>query len=730
MKARSSHRLLSLLVVTATVAAVTFPGTAAATPPATTTHQYWNPGGIGGDGVWGNSDSPADKNWNTTAGAPASGNTVWPDTGNEVAVFADGTGGTATVFTPVQAAGIIQQNANYIIDAETITLVPDSAAANPFIQVQPGTLTISSVLAGGNGLRKTGSGNLVLTGASTYAGTTALSAGTLTLTGDGSLASTTVDIAAGATLVDSNGGLAADTALTNAGTLTLSAPDSIGSFTQTASGTLASSATLTVTGTAGFGGTLQLIQVGPGAPPPFVPIHVVAAGDYIGNFATLVENYDGAVWFNPRNGDAIRLPSPMGNSSLLYGSTTNQSAAWVALYDDVIAPGVTNITVSPGGYPAYVITSGLADANNPDLLWALTASFTPAGLNAKLLNHLSPEVYAGLSDYAMQATRTHQRSAFSAPALTPVRQSDSKSDSKSGSKGGSKNAAPAARLQWEWFAATDYFHVQTSESQNQADYELNGFGLLGGARTKLTERIQLAAYLAGDWGDIDGSLIDADSTGWSLGLLGQALLDETTRTRLSAGISYGRYSFDGSRSSVAATRDGWSAAAAGFSDVAADSLELFVGVDSLVYHNDRFRLIPAFGLRAATGSMDGFTESTATAAGSAIALAVDEDHYNSLLADLSLLAEADVTNKVTVWGLLGVSAAISDDPHSLTARYAKGGRPFAATTDGLSNDSWFLGLGAIYKVSDSISVALGYRAEFRSDADAQSNVCLSSSFRF
>ena len=941
MKARSGRRLLSLLVITASISTVSRPGSVQAA-----TSEYWNPGGLGGTGIWGT--SPGDKNWNLIAGA-SSGNTVWPDTGNEVAVFQDAIGGTVTVFTPVQAAGIIQQNANYAIDAATITLVQDAAAANPFVQVQTGTLTIASVLDGTHGLITSGPGNLVLSSANTYTGTTSLTAGTLTL--NGSLASTTLEIAAGATLVDSTGGLDAATAVTNAGNLTVNAADTVASYIQNPGGELAGSAALTVTGTAAltggtvsghllgsttssgpvlvsgtlgggslavtggtltltgtatnntvgiaagatlvdstggldaaaavtnagnltvnaadtvasytqnagtlagsaaltvtgtaaltggtvsgsllgntinlaggvltntgtlgtatthldiaagatlvaagtqhysllttsgtgvatwqgnltntttlapgavggigtlavtngnfanaagavlkldiaaashdllgttatasFNGTLDLNQVGT-AVAAFVPIQVVVAAAYSGNFTNLTENLDGAVMFNPGNGTVIRIAVPQG--ATLFGSTGNQSSTWAALYDDVIDPGVTNVFAIPGGNPSYNITSGIANGNNPDLLWALASSFTPTGLDASLLNHLSPEVYAGLSDYAIQATRAHQRSAFSAPALEPAPNAVAKSDS----KGGSKDAAPVPgnKSQWELFAAADFFNVRSAGSQNQADYEISDYGILAGVRTKPTERVQLAAYLAGDTGNIDGALISADSTGWSLGVIGDALLEPTTNTHLSAGISYGRYYFDGTRSSVSATGSGWIPAPVGFSNATADSLELFVGIDGLLYHNDHFRLIPAFAVRGASGTLDSFSEASGAAPGSPIALAVSRNNYNSVLADLSLRAEADLSSKLAVWGQLGMTSGIGDNPQVLTARFVKGSRPFQASADGLSNDTVYLGLGASYKINDSISVALGYRVEYRSEDGNYNGVSLSSSFRF
>ena len=40
-------------------------------------------------------------------------------------------------------------------------------------------------------------------------------------------------------------------------------------------------------------------------------------------------------------------------------------------------------------------------------------------------------------------------------------------------------------------------------------------------------------------------------------------------------------------------------------------------------------------------------------------------------------------------------------------RFASGSRSMPAEADGLSNDLWFVGLGANYKINDSILVGLG-----------------------
>ncbi|MBN8459855.1 MAG: autotransporter domain-containing protein [Verrucomicrobia bacterium] len=1196
MKVRRNVRFLPLLVTLACSGVVSHSDGA--------TGQYWNIGGTGGDGIWGT--GPGDKNWNLVAGA-AVGNTTWPDSGNDVAVFQDAIGGTVTVFDPVLAAGLSQTGADYTLNAGTITLVPDSAAAAPFIHVQAGTLTVNTTIEGSDGLLKTGGGTLLLATSNNYTGTTTVSAGSINLTG--SLASTTLAIASGSSLTDAAGGLAAATVVTNAGTLAINAAETIASLTDNAgtvngngaltvtgatiftggtlaapltlnglgggtftngslagtfigtaaldgatvsgtvsgnttsngntlvsgslgggslgvtggvltltgistnptvtlaagsslvdqgnladtaavtnagtftanyadtiasyisnggsltgtallttatatlndgssvsgklaaatlstsglvalngtatadtttitpgtltltgtllspavevksgailltvsgrlsdttvltnsgtvdagnglsvssyvsnggtlapaagnmnvstsflndgsfvagnikgvdvrangavniggtitssnvavqtgnltldgtfvvldvnissgaalrnnssglfgnsaltnggtllmntgdtiktyvsnggslagigtlgtitstlndgssvsgrlsattltanglvsitgrttagsfniaSGTLTNTGTLTATyldisagttlvadgtqnfnllttsgpgtgtwqgdlanpstvapggaevigslavtgdfsntyggtlkldlgtgirdlvtvgGTATFSGTLDLRQLSPIT--PFVPVQVVAAGDYSGSFSSLTENLDGAVWFNPNNGTVMALAPPDSSEGTLWGTTANQTSVWISLYDDVIDPGTTNVVQRLGGYD---ITSGPADANNPDLLNALSASFVPGGLNGAVLDRLSPEVYAGFQDYAIQATRSHQRAALDAPSLGFIQAPPCPHPN------GSKNAlpVPAAANPWEYFAAIDFFDASTDSSPNHADYDINNFGFVAGARTSFSERIRAGGYFAADTGSVDGTLINADATGWSLGVFAKALLDERTHTLVSGGISYGKYEFDGTRGSIVATGGGWTPANTGFSGVDGDALEFYLGASSLAYHSERFRLIPSIGLRFVCGNMEGFAE-TAGLPGAPIALAVDGDAYHSALAEVSLRAEADLTDVITLHGMIGFSAGINDAPAALTARFATGARPLRVTAAGLDEDAISIGLGATWRVRDNLGLGLDWRADFRSDADMENTLGFSTSVRF
>ena len=817
---------------------------------------YWNPGGTGGDGIWGT--GPGEKNWNAVPGAPA-GNAAWPDPTDNVAIFQDLIGGVVTVSEALQTAGIVQTGANYSINAGVVTLVPDSTAASPFIRVQGGILGIDSVIAGNNGLIKDGGGTLELTGSNTYTGITQIKNGSLSLIG--SLASGSVSISSGASLLDQNGGLSGTATLTNSGSLTLNADDTISSyisnggtltagagtlFTTSAalndgstltglltttsltsdgavqitgtvsagsinlnSGTLTNTGTLglistllilnqgttlvaggsqqysllttsgsgaatwsgdlvntskispgslgsfgnlaiqgdfiqssggtleidlsatghdllAVTGGATFNGSLELNQPDATAIAPFVPVTIVSAASYAGNIISFTENLEGAVWFNPLNGSVTRVDLPPAGSAF-FGATRNQTSTWISLYDDVIDPGIRNIQSGPNGYD---ITSGIADSGNPDLLWALSASFTPSGLNGALLNRLSPEVYVGASDFAMQATRSHQRSALSAPALGPgeeLKQSRA-GDSEGGAKAGILDGAKPP--DWEFFAAVDYFRSGNESSLNEADSDFEGTGVLLGARTRPWERTQLAAYFGVDSGTLNGALIDAEEIGWNLGVTGEYLLDEHSRTRLRAAMSYGTFHFDGSRQSVSASASGWVPRVVRFDNLDVDAFDLFIGADGIAWKKDALTLIPSAGLRYAMTSMGSFYESTGSAAGSPIALDVSRDRHDSMLLEFGLLAQIEVNHRFTLWGESGVNLGLLDEGRVLTAGFSKGGRNMRTEADGLEDDSLYFGFGAVYQFSENINANIGYRADIRSGAELQQELRFSSSWRF
>ncbi|MFA6289694.1 MAG: autotransporter-associated beta strand repeat-containing protein, partial [Opitutaceae bacterium] len=115
----------------------------------------------------------------------------------------------------------------------------------------------------GASLIKQGTAVLTLTGANTYTGTTEVKAGTLELSGSGSLVSNDVTVDSGAILKNGNGGLAADTALTNNGTVNQDADDTIASLVNT--GTITGTATLTAATYALNTGSIVNANLGAGA---------------------------------------------------------------------------------------------------------------------------------------------------------------------------------------------------------------------------------------------------------------------------------------------------------------------------------------------------------------------------------------------------------------------------------------------------------------------------------
>jgi autotransporter-associated beta strand protein len=135
---------------------------------------FWSADGTsqGGAGTWDTSN----ELWGSIEAGPY--DTIWDNTANsnDTAVFGS-TAGAVTLSNPINAGGIAFSTNGYSITGSTLTL---AGAAAPVLNVSTGTSTISSDVAGTNGLEKTGGGTLILSGTNnTYSGTTTITAGTL-----------------------------------------------------------------------------------------------------------------------------------------------------------------------------------------------------------------------------------------------------------------------------------------------------------------------------------------------------------------------------------------------------------------------------------------------------------------------------------------------------------------------------------------------------------------------
>jgi fibronectin-binding autotransporter adhesin len=229
----------------------------------------------GGSGIW-NTGAGANDNWAT---AVALVNAPWTNGG--FAIF-QATPGTVTVddsLGQVAASGMQFATSGYVVNGGPLTLVetaPGSGATT--IRVGDGTLagsgytaTIASVLQGSTQLVKTDLGTLVLGGANTYSGGTAINGGTLQVSADDNLGAATGGLSFdGGTLATTASFASARTTTLNSGggtfdvapgtTLTLSgAIGGVGALAKADTGTLVLTGNNTYAGgTVISAGTLQL----------------------------------------------------------------------------------------------------------------------------------------------------------------------------------------------------------------------------------------------------------------------------------------------------------------------------------------------------------------------------------------------------------------------------------------------------------------------------------------
>jgi fibronectin-binding autotransporter adhesin len=180
-----------------------------AAPVGAQTNYFWN-APTGGTETW----DTATQRWSTTTGGPV--DYTWTNSGLEIANFGN-SAGTVTLGTGITTFGVNFSVSGYTITGNTLTL----AGAGGVIDTGAFDATVNSIIAGGVGLTKNGTGTLILGGANTYTGATNISAGTLRITNSAGLGATGAGndtvVSSGAALGVS-GGLIITEALTLNGT--------------------------------------------------------------------------------------------------------------------------------------------------------------------------------------------------------------------------------------------------------------------------------------------------------------------------------------------------------------------------------------------------------------------------------------------------------------------------------------------------------------------------------
>ncbi|MDM0010183.1 autotransporter-associated beta strand repeat-containing protein [Variovorax sp. J22G73] len=160
---------------------------------------FWNANGLasptqlgGGSGTW----SVAQPSWTDAQGSvtsvmqPRPGFAIFGGAAGSVVV--DKSGGA------VSASGLQFASNGYVLSGDALTLVADAASPGP-VEVRVGdgstasagwNATLANVIAGSDGLAKTGAGTLTLQGANTYTGGTTVRAGALQISSDANLGAT------------------------------------------------------------------------------------------------------------------------------------------------------------------------------------------------------------------------------------------------------------------------------------------------------------------------------------------------------------------------------------------------------------------------------------------------------------------------------------------------------------------------------------------------------------
>ena len=154
--------------------------------------------GLGGAGTW----DTATAEWFN-----GSSNQAWSNSALDVAYFT-GTAGTVTLGEAITVGGLVFSGVDYTVTSSTLSLA--AASGSPQIAVTNGNVaTVSSIIAGSNGLTKSGNGLLRLTNAAnSYAGATTVAGGSLLIS-----AASHLGADASAVVVTAGNGVPSNTAL-------------------------------------------------------------------------------------------------------------------------------------------------------------------------------------------------------------------------------------------------------------------------------------------------------------------------------------------------------------------------------------------------------------------------------------------------------------------------------------------------------------------------------------
>ncbi len=327
------------------------------------------------------------------------------------------------------------------------------------------------------------------------------------------------------------------------------------------------------------------------------------------------------------------------------------------------------------------------------------------------LNILSPESYAGFSDYGVQTIKSYTTNALSMPAFSR----DGTARSIRIPVGTASEPMVSSGLGdsvTSVFAGYSHYSTGTESSINGADYDISSNGGILGVRHEVN-RLTLGGFFAVDEGDVNSATLNSDVDAFLFGAIASYMVKPEMNLMVTGGITYGSYDFSGTRRSLGLVT---------FDDVGSDVLDIHAAIEGDAYSTDKIRVTPFLGFHYINSKTEAFTE---TGLG---ALTVAAHDYDAFFTEIGVKSEYQLNEKISLNGNLSFTHNLSGSDKNIGA--SLGGTPFAVSSPGLGDDILTIGLGAQFQVTEAIRLGINYRAEFNTDAEAANGLSIGGSYSF